>query len=89
MNEQHQQMLNAIQKIGDRLVETRFAERFILDRVNNFGRFIWTDDGIILRDFVQRIYGIPGIHPKEILPFEQIALIALLISSHEIEKPNK
>lgn len=86
MNSEQAKELNAaIQKIGDRLVELKYADGFIWDRARNVGRFKWSDKGLVLVNSIREIYHVPnGQRPSFTQP-ELIALAAMLLSCESDE----
>lgn len=75
----------AIQKMGDRLVELKFAARFLWDSQRKIGRVLWTEKGMALADAVMEIYEVHKGHSKPIAIPELVALTGLILSCESIE----
>jgi hypothetical protein len=83
------QMDKAIQKLGDRLVELKLAEKFIWDSTQKVSGFVWTNDGIRFCETVKRVFDVPKLSPRQIPPHELMALALLLLSEKPFVEPSK
>ena len=77
--EQDAMMLEAMNRMGARLVEKGFAKRFMTFDKTGKGGLVLTDSGLGLKGEVQRIFDFPNTKPEQIPVTDFAALYLLLL----------
>jgi hypothetical protein len=73
------QLMEAMQRMADRLVQSGFARSHARFDTKNIGQIDWTADGIILQGHLKKVFEVPKVKPQDIPGVDIVALVHLLL----------